>query len=175
MKHYKIFALALCAFFIAACGSGLVGTNRTPTETLKALNEASKKKDVEGIKKLLSKGTLKILDNTALAENTTPDEILKKDGGAPMAELPEITGEKIEGDTAYVEIKNPFTGEPEKMPLVKEDGEWKVALDKYLETMRQKFDEEMNKIENSEKLSTNSNSETGETKKSETNSAANKK
>lgn len=157
MNIYKVFTLALCAFFIIGCGSA--GKSRTPTDTLKALNEASKKKDVEGIKKVLSKGTLKLLDEAAQKEKTTPDELLKKDNGAPMAELPEILGEKIEGDTAYVEIKNDITKENEKMPLVKEDGEWKVALDKYLETMRQRFTEEMNKMQKSENPISNSNSE----------------
>ena len=156
MKHYKVLALALCALFIVGCGSA--GKSRTPTETLKALNEASKKKDAEGIKKVLSKGTLKLLENAALAEKTTPDELLKKDNGAPMADLPEILGETIEGDTAYVEIKNDITKENEKMPLVKEDGEWKVALDKYLETMRQRFTEEMNKMKTVENPISNSNS-----------------
>jgi hypothetical protein len=143
MKIHKTIALALCALFIAGCG--MLGMSKSPTDALKGLHEASKKRDVEGIKKHLSKGTLKILDNAALAEKTTADELLKKDGGAPMAELPEIYGEKIEGDTAYVEIKNNITGEREKMPLVKEEGEWKIALDKYLEQMRERFTREMDK------------------------------
>jgi hypothetical protein len=167
MKHYKLFIVALCALFIVACGGGAANTgkDRTPIETLKALNEASKKKDADGIKKLLSKGTLKLLDEAAQKEKTTPDELLRREGGAPMATLPEIRGEKIEGDTAYVEIKNDITNEDEKMPLVKEDGEWKVALDKYLEVMKQRFTEEMNKMENSNTSLSNSGAETNTTNK----------
>jgi len=170
MKHYKLFTLALCALFIVACGGGGgTGQTRTPTETLKALNEASKKKDAEGIKKLLSKGTLKLLEEAAQKEKTTPDELLKREGGAPMATLPEIRGEKIEGDTAYVEIKNDITNEDEKMPLVKEDGEWKVALDKYLEVMKQRFTEEMNKMDNSDTPLPNNSAESNKEPTNKTN------
>jgi hypothetical protein len=166
MKHYKLFIVALCAFFIVACGGAAnTGKDRTPIETLKALNESSKKKDAEGIKKLLSKGTLELLEEAAQKEETTPDELLKRKGGAPMATLPEIRGEKIEGDTAYVEIKNDITKEDEKMPLVKEDGEWKVALDKYLEAAKQKFTEDMNKRENSNTSLSNSGAESNTTNK----------
>jgi hypothetical protein len=159
MKHYRIFIFVLCALFIVACG-GNTGKNRTPTETIKALHEVSKKKDVEGIKKLLSKETLKLLDEAAQKEKTTPDEFLKKDGNPPFERLPEIRGEMIEGDVAYVNIKNDITDKDEKMPLVKEDGEWKLALDKYIETMKKQFTEEMNKMQNSDNSLSNSSAET---------------
>ncbi|MGC2236859.1 MAG: nuclear transport factor 2 family protein [Pyrinomonadaceae bacterium] len=185
MRHYKIFTVALCALFFIGCnvnsgGSGSTEKNtasqRTPTETLKALNEASKKKDPAAIKKLLSKGTLVLLDNAALSANTTSDELLKKDDGAPFQELPEIRGEKIEGDTAIVMVKNDVTSENENIPLVKEDGEWKVALDKYLDELKQRFTEEMNKVKDAETPASNSNSNSVEApKENKTNSATNKK
>lgn len=179
MKHYKIFAAALvCALFFIGCGSAVkIGTpSRTPTETLKALNEASKKKDPAAIKKLLSKGTLVLLDNAAKSSNTTADELLKKDDGAPFQELPEIRGEKIEGETATVMVKNDVTGDDENIPLVKEDGEWKVALDKYLDDLKNRFTEEMNKVKEEENPVSNSNSNSVEVPKdNKTNSATNKK
>ncbi|HEY0428045.1 MAG TPA: hypothetical protein VGC76_09720 [Pyrinomonadaceae bacterium] len=175
MKNYKIYTLALCALFIVGC-SGLTGKTRTPTETLKALSEASKKKDVDGIKKLLSKGTLQLLDKVALDAKTTPDELLKKEGGAPMKDLPELRGEKIEGDTATVEVKNDITGDFEQMPLVKEDGEWKVAFDKYLDVMKQKLQENMKNNKYPESAPSNTSPENNSAPKtSESNSAANKK
>lgn len=184
MKSYTIFtaALLLSALFFIGCNGGgkLAPQGRTPTETLKALNEASKKKDPAAIKKLLSKGTLVLLDNAAKSANTTSDELLKKEDGAPFQELPEIRGEKIEGDTATVTVKNDVTSEDENIPLVKEDGEWKVALDKYLDELKQRFTEEMNKMKEAETPASNSNS-TGNSnsveapKENKSNSAVNKK
>ncbi|MET0752033.1 MAG: nuclear transport factor 2 family protein [Pyrinomonadaceae bacterium] len=183
MKNYKILTAALvCALFFIGCNSAgkLATQGRTPTETLKALNEASKKKDPAAIKKLLSKGTLVLLDNAALSANTTSDELLKKEDGAPFQELPEIRGEKIEGDTATVTVKNDVTSEDENIPLVKEDGEWKVALDKYLDELKQRFTEEMNKMKDAETPASNSNSNSKSNsvevpKENKSNSTTNKK
>ena len=179
MKNYKILTLvALCAFFIAGCGSTaekLVTKTKTPTETYNALMEATKKKDPAEIKKLLSKGTLVELEKAALAQNTTSDELLRKDE-IGVVENPELVGEKIVSDTlAYVEIKNEITKENERMPLVKEDGEWKVAIDLYLEELKKRFTEDMNKLPQNP-APTNSNSESVTVpKNNESNSAANKK
>ena len=190
MKNYKILTAALfCALFFIGCNANInngvtdnsaveknAASTRTPTETLKALNEASKKKDPAEIKKLLSKGTLVLLDNAAKSANTSSDELLKKEDGAPFQELPEIRGEKIEGDTATVTVKNDVTSEDENIPLVREDGEWKVALDKYLDDLKQRFTEEMNKVKEAETPVANSNSKSVEVPKdSKSNSAVNKK
>ena len=192
MKSYKILTLVtlLCAFFIAggcggSSGGGKGGTEvnikviRTPTETYNALMEATRKKDPAEIKKLLSKGTLVQLENAALAQNTTSDELLRRDS-IGFEENPELVGEKIVSDTlAYVEIKNEITKENEQMPLVKEDGEWKVAIDLYLKELEKRFTEDMNKMpsqQNPATPSSNSNIERVTVPKNkESNSAANKK
>ncbi len=49
--------------------------------------------------------------------------------------LPETRNEKITGDTATLEVKNDKTGKWDTLPFVKENGEWKIALDKFLENM----------------------------------------
>jgi PBP1b-binding outer membrane lipoprotein LpoB len=144
MKNYIVITILLFAIFISGCG-GMMQPARTPSDTLRALNEATKKKDVEAIKKLLSKGTLALIDKNAATQKTTSDELLTRDAGATFRELPEIRGEKIEGDTATVEVKPEEGTQNEKIPLVKEDGEWKVALDKYVEDIRKRMLEDMNK------------------------------
>lgn len=143
MKNYIVITIALLAIFISGCGT--LQTARTPSDTLRALNEAAKKRDAEAIKKLLSKSTLALIEKNAAAQKTTSDDLLTREQGAPFRELPEIRAEKIEGDTATVEIKSEIIPENEKIPLVKEDGEWKVALDKYAEDVRKRYTEEMNK------------------------------
>ena len=92
MKTFKTIGIALvCAFFIVGCNA--VNQTKSPTETLQALNEASKKKDIPAIKSMLSKGTLDLLEQSAKKQNKTVDEILLKDEGAPFQDLPETQNE----------------------------------------------------------------------------------
>ncbi len=151
MKNYIVITIIILAVFISGCG-GTIKTERSPSDTLRALNEASKKKDTEAIKNLLSKGTLALLEKNAAREEISSDELLRRqwDDDAPFSELPEISGEKIEGDTATVEVKSETRTENEKIPLVKENGEWKVALDRYSEEVQKRMLEEMNREPNSE-------------------------
>jgi len=143
MKSYKTIIVVLCALFVFGCSSLQQPQTKSPTEVMKALNEASKAKDVAGIKNSISKGTLSLIEESAKAQNTTVDELLKKDNGAPFKDLPEMRNEKIEGDTATVELKNATSNDWETVPFVKEDGVWRLALDKYLEDFKKKATEDM--------------------------------
>lgn len=145
MKIYQTILVAFCALFIFGCGAMTQkAPTATPTDTLKTFVEASQTKDIETIKKTLSKGTLDIIGKTAAAQGTTVDELLKKEGGSPVKEMPETRNEKIEGDTATVEVKNIVSGEFDTTPFVKEDGTWKIALDKLMQEMQKKALEQMN-------------------------------
>lgn len=141
MRIYKILALGLCVFLAFGCGA--TQPTASPTETLKTFIEASKNKDVEALKKTLSKGTLGIIEETAKSQNTTVDELLKKDSGMPVKEMPEMRNEKIEGDTATLEVKNVVTGDFDAIPFVKEDGSWRIALDKFMQELMKKSREQM--------------------------------
>jgi len=168
MKCYKIVIFVLLATVFTACQAAK--QTMSPTETMKALNEAFKTKDVETIKKLVSKGTLDLLNKAAKDQNTTIDELLKKDDGAPFQELPETRNEKISGDAAMIEVKNNATNDWETMPFVKEDGVWKIALDKFMEDVMKRMSGEMNKTPAASPLSNTDNV----TKTPESNSAVNK-
>lgn len=141
MKTYKTIAVALCAFFVFGCSA--LQPTPSPTDTLKTFIEASKNKDAEKIKKTLSKGTISIIEETAKTQNTTVDELLKKDNGMTVKEMPEMRNEKIEGDAATLEVKNVVTGDFDTIPFVKEDGGWKIALDKFMEQLMKKSREQM--------------------------------
>jgi preprotein translocase subunit YajC len=143
MKSYKTNVVVLCAIFVFGCSSLQQPQTKSPTEVMQALNEASKAKDVAGIKNSVSKGTLALIEESAKAQNITVDEALKKDSGAPFKDLPEMRNEKIEGDTATIELKNATTNDWETIPFVKEDGVWRLALDKYLEDFKKKATEDM--------------------------------
>lgn len=144
-KSRTFFFALLCAFLLFGCNS-TVEKAKTPTDTLRALNEASKNKNVETIKSHLSKGTLDLLDQSAKRQEKSVDELLTQENGAPFQELPEVRNEQVTGETATVEVKNNVTGEFEKIPFVKENGVWKVALDVFMKDAMKRLTEEMNPI-----------------------------
>ncbi len=110
MKIYQTIITALCALFIFGCSQvQQQPQTKSPIEILKTLNEASKTKDVEAVKKSISKGTLNLIEQSAKAQNLTVDEVLVKDNETIFIELPEMRNEKIEGDTATIELKNTTT------------------------------------------------------------------
>lgn len=127
--------------------AGPVAPTMSPTEVLKALSEASSKKDVEGIKKHFTKKTLELFDQVAKDQGKTVDQILREPDGPPFPELPDIGDEKIDGTSATLEIGDPETGRMSELPFVIEDGEWKIAMDVYLE----KVGEALSKEEESSK------------------------
>jgi hypothetical protein len=135
---------ALCAalavvFTVSACS--LLGGS-TPTATFKSFYDASKKKDVPAMKKSLSKGTLDMFDKIAKEQNKTTDEMLKDiDKDDKSEKMPETRNEKINGDTATLEVKNDKTNKWDSLPFVKENGNWKIALDKFLEDMMKNLGE----------------------------------
>jgi hypothetical protein len=120
-------------FAVSACS---LLNRSTPTATFKAFFEASQKNDVAGMKKALSKGTVDMFDKLAKEQNKSTDDMLKdlhKDDKGEK--IPETRNEKITGDTATLEVKNEKTAEWDTLPFVKENGEWKIALDKFLQDM----------------------------------------
>lgn len=156
MKNYKIILTAVLAVIFAACVTA--PKVETPTDVLKKFVEASRKKDVEAIKQTLSAGTLKMLQESATKKNTTLDEILTKDDADTLKEMPEARNETIDGETAFVEIKNKATNDWDKIPFVKEDGKWKLAFDKFLKDLQDEINRQTN-ISNT-KTPTTSGSET---------------
>jgi deoxyribodipyrimidine photolyase-like uncharacterized protein len=136
MKNNRINALCATLAVVLAVSACSMLKSSSPTATFKSFYEASKKKDAAAMKKSLSKGTLDMFDKLAKAQNKTTDDMLKDvDKDDKSEKIPETRNEKINGDTATLEIKNDKTGKWDTMPFVKESGEWKIALDKFLEDM----------------------------------------
>lgn len=138
MKLCWMILLTFALLVFAGCNS-----SDSPTSTLKKFVEASKQKDVEAMKQSLSSGTLKMIEDSAKKQNTTLEELLKQGEGSTLKGDPETREEKIEGDAATVEVKNPATGDFDKIPFVKEDGKWKIALDKFMRDVLDKIRQEM--------------------------------
>jgi hypothetical protein len=114
----------------------------SPTATFKAFYDAQKNKDVPGMKKTLSKGSLAMIEKGAKEQKKTLDDALKEgfdDPTSKAAKMPETRNEKIDGHSATLEVQDDTTKKWETMYFAKEDGEWKVALDKTLEEMIKKI------------------------------------
>ena len=111
----------------------------SPTATFKAFVEAQKNKDVAGMKKRLSRKTLTMAENSALAQKKTVDEAVAEGFDAAKAQkAPAMRNEKITGDSGTLEVQ--YEGQKEwlTMYFVKEDGDWKIAFDKTIEEMLKK-------------------------------------
>lgn len=128
------FSAALAALFtLSGCSPTKV---MSPTETFKAYYEASTKRDAAAIKALLSKKTVEMMNNAALAnKRKLDDEILEQ---RPAKALPPTRNEKIDGDNATIEVKKDRSEEWDTLPFVKEDGAWKIAFDKFIDELRKK-------------------------------------
>ena len=127
-----LLALSLLFASLLACK----GLGSSPTATFKAFYEAQKNKDVPGIKKTLSKNSLAMFEKAAKEQHKTVDEMLKEGLDEPTFKspnMPETRNEKIDGDTATLEVQDADSKKWEKMYFVKEDGDWKLAIDKLLE------------------------------------------
>jgi hypothetical protein len=139
IKALLMVCLSLALVWAMACNSG---AGSSPTATMKAFFEATRKKDAEGFKKTLSKGSLDTIEVFAKAQNKTLDELLKSgiktlDAGQSSA-TPLMRNEKIDGETATLEVQDGENGDWKSVPFVRENGEWKIAFDKALREAQEK-------------------------------------
>lgn len=125
-------ALFTVALALAACGA--VGGS-SPSATHKTYVEAMASNDVPAIKKVMSKAALVMLEKRAQTQSKTLDDLLKewKVGPDDAKWMAEERNVKITGDTATIEVRGSKGGTDDwsTLPFVKEDGEWKIALDRY--------------------------------------------
>lgn len=152
MKIYFLIVFTLFALMSAACSSPSANAPQnqsaaagSPTATMKTLNEAARNKDNATLKNLVSKGTLALMEENAKQQNTTVDALLAKGSAASFEELPEMRNETITGETATVEVKDKSAEKWTTLPFVKEDGVWKVALDKFMQDAMRQMTEQMKK------------------------------
>jgi hypothetical protein len=138
MKSLKPFVpVALVLLALTSCKLG-----SSPTSTFKAFFEAQKKKDVAAMKKTLSKSSLDMMEKAAKSQEKTVDQAISEGFNSPGGKadkMPETRNEKIEGDNATLEVNDEETKKWETLYFVKEDSEWKIALDKTIEEMFKKL------------------------------------
>lgn len=105
-------------------------TSMSPTEVFNAYYDAAIKKDFATAKQYLSKGTLDMMEVGAKAQGKSLDEALKDSPAVSQSDKPQLGAEQINGDTATVDMSG--QGQSVKMPFVKENGGWKIAMDKLM-------------------------------------------
>lgn len=106
-------------------------TDDTPTKAITEFAKAYAEKDLVGVKKRFSFSTLQVITKDAIAKGGDPDEAIQSfmdKTDLPFKGVPETRNEKITGDTATVEVN--ANGKWVPMPLVLEDGKWRIAFDK---------------------------------------------
>jgi hypothetical protein len=159
MKIYHILFL-LTAVLFAGCNSNEPSAG-SPGDVLRQYVAASQRGDIAAMKSLLSKSSIAYIEEKARPMKLTVDDVLRKETEVKLQTAVETRNEKIEGDTATVEVKNPATGEFDlKYPFVREDGAWKLARDKVIKEDEEKIkkaNEEINrKLANSALSNSNS-------------------
>jgi hypothetical protein len=126
--------LAAAFAFSAACSKSS-NTTSGPAAAGRAYYEAVNRKDFTAAKRYLSAGSISKLEAEAKDLDKTLDvafrESAEKTGGNVM---PSFSNEKISGDTATVDMKGGSI--TVTMPMIKEGGEWKLALDKAFPNQR---------------------------------------
>jgi len=87
------------------------------------------------MKLLLTRDSIKMHEQEAKAQAVSLDDIVKKEPlFDPSQTSVEYRNEKVEGDKATLEVKNPY-GVWETVPFLKEDGEWKIDKKAYADQM----------------------------------------
>lgn len=78
------------------------------------------------MKLLLSSETVKMHELEARSQKVPVDEIIRRENLITAGQkVVEYKDEKIEGDKATLQVKNPY-GMWETVPFVRESGEWKI-------------------------------------------------
>jgi hypothetical protein len=114
------------AFLILSLASCTSNNPDTPTNAFHRYLEAVAKKDAAVMKEHTTRNSQKLVDETI------KNQIVK------ISER-ETRNEKIAGENASLEYKNAATGTWDTIYFVRENGRWKVALDKSMdEVLRSK-------------------------------------
>lgn len=124
-------------------------TAETPSGALRSYIEAQQKGDIATMKRLLSRGSIEFIDKNAKLQNRGVDDVLRDETKVKIASVPAMRNERIDGDTATVEVLNETTGSYDLVyPFVREDGMWKLARDKQIESILKRANEAREKLVN---------------------------
>jgi hypothetical protein len=146
MRFYSRFLLFILLASSFAC-SVKQPKVLTPLETLNLYGNAFKKKDTTQMKLLLSQASLKMAEESARAQNTTVDEIVKKEKlFGENQTTAEYRNEKTEDDKASIEMKD-SGGIWNTVQFIKEDGVWKIDKSSFADQIEQEVEQKNNELD----------------------------
>ena len=112
----------------------------TPVETFKTYINAVKQKDTTRMKRLLSSESIKMHEQEAKSQSVTLDDIVKRETLIMEGQkVVEFRNEKIDGETATLEVKDSF-GTWTTVPFLREDNEWKINKKGFVDKLEQEID-----------------------------------
>jgi len=112
-----------------AVDTTLIGSLATPTDAYKTAYELRRKKDIAGLKKVMSKDVLEFLTLMGQDHKKSLDDMLREMTEKPQAPNAEVRNEKIKGDRAELEYLTE-TGGWKTMDFEKVDGKWLMSFPK---------------------------------------------
>lgn len=129
----RIVALLLALSLIAiglACNSQKATGNSSPTEAYKQLYSAVKSKNIDEIKRHLTKKTIEFGAMSAQRYGTPPEKMYENGFTATTfsESLPNIRDERISENAGAIEVWNSKESKWEDLPFILEDGSWKLAM-----------------------------------------------
>lgn len=130
----------LASLLIFGCGASETKP-ASPLETYRTYTKAVKQKDTTTMKLLLSGESLRMHEQQAKAQNTTVDEIVKRESLFNETQTRvEYRNETIDGERATLEVKN-LRGDWETIPFVFEDNQWKIDKKGYADRLAREIEE----------------------------------
>lgn len=115
---------------VFACTSPKTGANSSPTEAYKALFAAVKAKDIEGIKRNITKKTID-LGKMSMDRFKKSEKEAYENGFTATTfseSLPSIRDERIKDNMGAIEVWNSKESTWDDLPFILEDGSWKLAM-----------------------------------------------
>lgn len=131
MKRIFLLLITLSLVGVAfACSMAQTGTADTPTEAYKRLFAAVKAKDIDSIKKLVTKRSIELAATAAKRFGSTTEKMLENGQTATTFSdsLPEMRDERIKDNMAALEVWNSQEKQWNDLPFMLEDGTWKLAM-----------------------------------------------
>ena len=125
-----VFTFISLAFACGGSQNTAGGGGTSPTDAYKKVFAAVTSKDVEAIKKLLTKKSLELGVVQSQRTKKPIEQVYENAFTATTFSetLPSIRDERINGDMGSIEVWNSKESKWEDLPFIKEDGGWKLAI-----------------------------------------------
>lgn len=104
-----------------------IGSIATPGDSYKTAHALRAKKDIQGLKRVMSREILEFFTEIGRVQKQPLDAVLTQLVNKEQAPTAEVRNVKVNGNHAVLEFKDEY-GKWASMDFVKEDGGWKLTL-----------------------------------------------